>query len=123
MEIPTLAGISLTGMETLSTEKAGNVIPLTIPTGDSDTTEVVDFLGVIKTITCRGTFNLENVAATKAVIDSIEALVNGDQNSTVNFVSDQTGTIAVMIANFSVTWDVPGFKCSYDLKLIQGTAI
>lgn len=120
MTAPTLNAIDLTACENISADKNGNIIPLPMPTGDSDETEVFDMLGVTKIISVRGKFTGTDVATVKAKIDAIEALIDGDQSATVDFVSDQTGTIAVKVASIKSNWDVPGFKCEYDIKIIQG---
>jgi len=119
MAQPTLGAVTLTGVESISTNKTANIIPLPLPTGDSDETEVFDLLGVVKTITLVGVFAESTISATKTKVDDIEALVDGNQ-TTVNFVSDQTGTISVMIADISTSWDLPGNRCNYNIKLIQG---
>lgn len=119
MAIPTLGGINLTGSEMIDVTKSANIIPLPLPGLDSDDTEVADLLGVIKTISITGVFAESTIAATKILVDNLEALINGDQ-LVVDFISDQTGTVSVMIADIRTTWDLPGFKCRYDIKLIQG---
>ena len=120
MAIPTLNGIDLIGCEGIIVDKQANIIPLTLPTEDSDATEVFDMLGVLKTITITGKVAKSTIAQTKAVIDSLEGIPTGDQ-ATVNFVSDQTGTIEIMVQQVLSNWDIPGFSCSYTIKLIQGT--
>ncbi len=122
MAVPTLAGISLTGCKSIGNSKKGNLIPLPMPTGDSDETEVFDMLGVTRTLNITGDFSESTIAATKAIIDQIEALVDGDQSLNVDFVSDQTGTISAKVDSISSDWEVQsnGFKCSYVIKIFQG---
>jgi len=120
MTTPTLGSVTLTGCENIRVDKNANIIPIPIPTTDSDQTEIFDLLGVIKSLSVTGTFAESTVAATKALVDALEALVDGNQ-TTINFNSDQTGTVSVMVGSVNTNWDVPGFKCSYEIKLIQGS--
>jgi len=119
MAYPTLGGVSLTGVETISIDKTANIIPLPMPTGDSDKTEVFDLLGVVKTISISGTFAESTISATKAKVDAIEALIQGNQPVAV-FTSDQTGTINCMVADISTNWTIPGFRATYEIKIVEG---
>jgi len=117
MAIPTIGAITLEKTETIDIEKTANIIPLPLPTEDSDQTEVFDLLGVIKFIDVRGTFTGANTAAIKTKVDALEALVDGNQ-STVSFISDRT--VSVMIASIKINWVIPGFTAAWSVKLIQG---
>jgi len=119
MANPTLGSVTLTGCESISPEKNANIIPLPLPTEDADQTEVFDMLGVVKLINIRGVFAESTISATKALVDALEALIDGNQ-TVISFVSDQTGTINVMVASVRTGWDIPGFQCTYDIRLIQG---
>ena len=70
-----------------------------------------------------GNFTGTTTAAVKALVDAIDALADGDQSSTVSFVSDELGTLNVMVASFDVTWQIPSNRVDYTIKLIQGTAV
>ena len=120
MATPILGGVTLTGNSVITVEKTANIIPLPVPSLDSDQTEVFDLLGVIKLIGVEGIFSGGSTAATKALIDSVEALIDGNQTSTVTFTSDQTGTITVKVASITSTWELPGFAANYNIRLIQG---
>ena len=122
MATPTIGAVTLTGCSTISPEKTANIIPIPMPTEDSDQTEIFDMLGVVKLISVEGVFAESTIAATKALVDSLEALVDGNQ-TVIDFVSDQTGTISVMVASVRTAWDIPGFRCRYSIKLIQGKSI
>ena len=122
MANPTLNGIELTGVDTIRVSKSANIIPLPIPTQDSDATEVFDLLGVVKTISITGLFSGGSAAATKSLLDSIEELIDGNQG-VITFESDQQGTISCMVASVDSTWQVPGFTATYDIKLIQGSSL
>ena len=82
-------------------------------------TEVFDLLGVVKLVGITGTFAGDQFSDAVTFAASIEALVNGNQ-TVINFISDQTGTISAMVASVRITWTVPGFVANYDIKLIQG---
>lgn len=118
MARPTINGIELEGVSTIGAPKTANILPFPMPTGDSDETETFDMLGVIRTLNIVGQFSGE-IATIKAKVDSIYALINGNQNN-VNFVSDQTGTVSVKISEFDPVWNVPGTICDFTLKLIEG---
>jgi len=117
-----LGGITITGVSGIRVEKAGNIVSLPMPTKDSNETELFDMLGVLKVIGISGDFGESTIAATKAKVDALEGIVDGDQ-SVIAFSSDQTGTINVMVSSVNTTWDLPGFHCTYDIKLIQGTEV
>jgi len=119
MTTPTLDGIELQGLSSIRVDKTANIIPLPLPSQDSDTTEVFDLLGVVKILTFTGEAARSTVAATKSFVDSIEALCDGNQD-VIEFVSDQTGTLTGMIASVGTTTDVPGFKSTFNIKFIQG---
>ena len=124
MSKPTLGGastaITLDGVEVIRSEKAANIVPLPMPTEDADKTELFDMLGVLRLIGVTGKYGRSSVASTKAFVDRLESLEDGNQ-TVINFVSDQTGTINVMVSSISTTWDVPGFSLTYEIKLIQGS--
>ena len=73
---------------------------------DSDLTDVFDFGGTIKTITLSGTFSGDNEAQ-KAFIDSLQALIQGSQDTTagypLTFVDDLRGTLKVKVLDFEST--------------------
>jgi len=119
MAAPTIDGINLSQTETINVDKAANILPLPIPTGDSDETETFDMLGVLKTIGVSGAFTGET-ATIQAKIVAIEAIIDGDQDTSVSFNSDQTGSVQVKISDFSYTWEIPGSVCRFNLKMIQG---
>ena len=121
MTTPTLGPgpVILSGCQNINVDLNANIIPLPMPTEDSSQTEIFDMLGVVKTISVQGTFSGNTVADVKLLVDALEGLVTGNQ-STISFVSDQTGTVTVMVSDVTTSWDVPGFKCDYNIKLIQG---
>jgi len=116
---PTLDGNDIEGVEGINVDKNANIIPLSIPTLDSDATEVFDALGVLKIITIRGEWK-GSVTTIKGYVDIFEAIVDGDQ-TVISFVSDQTDTISCMVASITTDWNSPGTICSFNMKLIQGS--
>jgi hypothetical protein len=121
MTAVTLGTITLTGCETITENKNGNIIPLPIITLDSDTTELFDFLGVTEMFSVIGTF-AGTTSTIRTTVNSIKALLNGNQTSTITF-TDHTGTsFSVMIADATFTWQLPGNICRYDIKLFRGVA-
>ena len=89
MAAPTLGAVTLTGCSNISVEKTANIIPIPMPTEDSDQTEIIDMLGVVKMVSLNGVFAESTIADTKALVDALEALVTGLQ-STISFTSVQT---------------------------------
>ena len=84
MADPTLNGLNLGKLQTIGNEKNANIVPLPIPTEDSNETEVFDMLGVVRTIALGGVF-----VGTLAVADSgtttgttADKLVDSGQNFT-----------------------------------------
>jgi len=118
---PTLDGNVIYGCDNIRYEEQGNILPFSMPTLGSSSTEVYDMLGVIRMITVTGIFADDyggTSADTKA--NTFMDLVTGDQ-STVTFVDHNGNSYSVMIANVAISWDIPGFKCDYEIKLIRGT--
>jgi len=119
MAIPTLNGNELDNVETIIFVKDANIIPLPFPGGDSDATETFDLLGATKIITVSGAY-VGEPATVKSDIDIIDALIDGNQESSYVFVSDQLGSLNVKISSFDVTWTIPGNRADYSLKLVEG---
>ena len=120
MTTPSLGGIDLSQLNSIDINKRSNLLPLPMPTGDSDETEVFDMLGVVKTITLNGQIVESSVSAVKAIVDSLEALAAGDQENTISFISDQTGTISVKVMSIQIGWKIPGFTADYSIQIVQG---
>ena len=122
MADPTLNGVSLGKLQTISNEKNGNIIPLPMPGLDSDSTETFDMLGVTRTIALAGIF-VGSTSDVKDDVEAIEAMCDGSQDSSVTFSSTETGNYQVKVASVSTNWDVAGvsLRCSYRIMLIQGT--
>ncbi|HDQ16264.1 MAG TPA: hypothetical protein ENN45_04325 [Bacteroidetes bacterium] len=86
--------------------------------GSSDTeAEVFDMLGNISSITVHCIMTAADVATLKTSVDSITALCSNEQSTTVDFVSDITGTAKVMVNNVDVTVEVNGLQCVADLNI------
>jgi hypothetical protein len=119
MAVPTINAVELDGVSAISFTKDANIIPLPLPGSDSDATETFDMLGVTKVITLNGVYAGET-AAVKSDIDILIALIDGDQDASIDFISDQTGTLSVKIASVDVSWEIPGNKANYTLKMIEG---
>ena len=120
MATPTLNSNELDNVEQISYTKDGNIIPLPFPGGDSSATETWDLLGVTKILTITGSY-IGTVVEVKADIDILAALIDGDQSSSFELVTDELGTLNVKIASFDVVWDTLNNKAKYTIKLIEGT--
>jgi len=117
----TLGGVVLEGVENVADNNAGNIIPLPMPLGGSTATEVFDMLGVLRTISVSGVL-AGSISSIQTTITKIDGLVTGNQ-STISFV-DHTGLSRnVMIADVSFSWDVPGTKCNYNIKMFEGRGV
>ena len=123
MAVPTLNALSLGNVQTIAYNKDANIISIPFPGQNSGATDLYDALGITKIINIVGNFTGTTTAAVKALVDAIDALADGDQSSTVSFVSDELGTLNVMVASFDVTWQIPSNRVDYTIKLIQGTAV
>lgn len=116
----TIAGIDLGHIQSLRQEKwAPGIIPINIPTKDSDETEVFDYFGAIKRISIEGIYD-GDTATIKAAVDAINALISGNQENSVSLITDQTGTLSVKVERFNAEWDIPGTKATYSLSVVQG---
>ena len=121
MADPTLNGIALNKLQRIGNELNGNIIPIPMPGGDSSETETFDMLGVTRIISLSGVF-VGTTSEIKTKITNIEAIVDGDQESSVNLVTDELGTISVKVASIATNWSVEGIsnRCEYRIMCIQG---
>jgi len=93
---------------------------------DSDETDVFDYGGVIKVISFTGFYIAESTAALKTWIDSVEALVQGHQDTDegypLDLVDDLRGTIKVKVQSFnSTSREAEPTKVGWTLKLVQSS--
>lgn len=128
----TLNGTSLGKVQSWRNSKNGNMLPIPIPAGDSESTDVVDMLGVTEFIDIQGQMTGAFDTVQTAVKD-IKSLIDGDQSSSVTLSSEYVitnstagsvavpGTLSVKVESFDYTWDLPGLNMvTYQLKLIVG---
>lgn len=116
----TLNGIDLGHMQEIRNDKwSPGIVPINIPTKDSDETEVFDYFGSIRRVNIEGIFE-GDVATIKVSIDAISALISGNQSVSVNLITDYTGTIKVKVERFTSTWNIPGNKANYSLSVVEG---
>lgn len=118
----TLDGNDLGDVQSIAVTKDANIIQISLPAGDSDAAETFDLLGTTKIITVSGTFSNSTVAAIKTSLDTILALCDGDQETSIAFVSDITGTLQVKIGSVDFVQDVSSstYLVRYTLKLLEG---
>ena len=109
-----------------SARKEAILTPMPLYTKDSNETDVFDFGGVIKTITLIGFYAKDTQADAKAFIDSVEAFVQGQQDTDagypIDFKDDLRGNLKVKIMNFDSTQmagDVT--QITWNLKLVQSS--
>ena len=117
---------SLTGMTSLGNvnsevmRKTGGLIEIPSVAEDSDQTEVIDFTGPIRTITISGTYVNETPDNLTNFVGELEALVDGEQDSTATYVSDLSGSFSVKIK--SVDYDFIGGEPSvvkYTIEMVE----
>jgi len=118
------------GTTTVITEndcrKEGVLTILPLYLNDSDLTDVFDFGGTIKTLNFTGTFIGATVAAVKTWVESIEALINGHQDTDAGapwaLVDDLRGSINVKVLDFSSTYSEGNpLRVNWGLKLVQSS--
>ena len=121
----TLAGVPLDNIQQITQSKVGNIMPIPIPMGDSDQTEVFDLGGNLETISVEGYYTSDSVANTKTKVDALLALFDGSQDTAISLITDQTGTLSVKIADVSITWSIGDTPTSvvanYGIKLLRST--
>jgi len=105
-------------------ESVMTVLPLYL--SDSDETDVFDFGGTIKLINLTGVYIGANVAALKTWVDSIEALIQGHQDTEagypLTFTDDLRGTIKVKVMDLDTTHSEGNpTKINWTLKLVQAS--
>jgi len=105
-------------------ESVLTVLPLYL--SDSDATDVFDFGGTVKIINLTGVYMSDSPSTLKSFIDSIEALIQGHQDTgagyPLTFTDDLRGTIKVKVMDFDSTYS-EGNKSRIDwtLKLVQSS--
>jgi len=123
MTAPTLGGNSLGNVSNISVTKSANLVPLSYAGQDSDQTSLFDMFGVTRTITITGSITGSSYSAVKTIVDAIEALISGSQTTTTSLVTDEIGTVSVMVNTFDYTWNIPSNNASYTITLLEGTTI
>ena len=116
----TIDGKSLGDVQVIAVVKESNIIQFAFPGGDADVAETFDLLGATQVFTVTGRFTSGSVGELKTSIANISNIADGNQENSVNFVSDYTDTIKVKIGMWQYTWNVPGNNVDYSLKLLQG---
>ena len=106
--------------------KESNLVPMPLYTQDADETDVFDFGGATKLITLSGVYMNTTVALIKTWIDSIEALVQGQQDTEqgypLTFIDDLRGTLKVKVISFNSDWrEAEPTIASWSIKLIQSS--
>lgn len=122
MAVPTLDGENLGNVQSIVVSKNSNLQQIPLPGDDSNEAFIFDMMGVTKSIEVMGNWTGNTTAAVKALVDAIEAINDGDQDTSVIFYSEQTGNIYVKISEIRTTWDVAGIgvRCDYVIKLLEG---
>lgn len=123
MAAPTLHGQDLGTVSSIRVMLMSSIWQISMPTQDSASAQLFDMLGVTREITVIGNWSGATSAATKAKVDAVKALVDKEQTATVEFISDQTGNLKVMLSSFETTWSESGIgvRCDYTIKLFLGT--
>lgn len=120
MVSPTLNGQSLGSVSSINFSKTADLETLPMPLNDSDGTITFDYGGVVKKINVSGKFTGNTTSAVKTFIDNISAIIDGEQTNSINFVSDELGTISVKIESYNVTWNIPSNNADYSIQLVEG---
>ena len=131
--VTTLDGKSLGKIQSWRNAKQGNIMPIPIPTLDSQSAQSVDMLGVIEffdiSVRLTGTY-----AEVQALLLAIKSLVDGNQLTSYDLISEYVitnttagsvaspQTISVKLMDFDYTWENPGLSyVDYTIKLVVGT--
>lgn len=127
----TVGGITLEGdgncfIEENNARKEGMLTPMPLYMLDSDETDVFDFGGVIKTINFTGVYVGTSIANVKTFIDSVEALIQGQQDTAngypLTLTDDTRGTIKVKVSDCDTTKQAgEPLICRWTLKFFQAS--
>ena len=123
----TIAGLTLNNPDnptgaTITSErvsKTASLDPITPTDSDSDSVEVVDINSPIRVISITGQV-VGNSSVLSAFASFIWSIINGQQFSTVEYISELHGTIDVKIDEFTPTDESGKTRImKYTLKLIE----
>ena len=130
----TINSIDLGKITDWSNTKSANITPITIPGADSDSTETVDMLGVIETISISGRLT-GTFDELQTLIFNLKALEDGLQSSSYALVSPYVvnnttkgsfatpATVYVKVNNVRINWVLPGQNfVDYTIQVIIGAA-
>ena len=121
MAAPTLGGVSLGHVSEVNENKEANIEIITRPRSDSSLAINYDFFGATRALTISGKIIASNVASLKTAVDNLRNLIDGDQVSTVSFVSDITGTVKVIVNSISGIWSTEGQgQWDYSITITEG---
>lgn len=98
---------------------------MAMPGSGSESAFLIDFNGVLRTLTVTGTWT-GTTAQISAQIQRIRALQDGMQSAVTfasTFIEDEANNaeIEVMIDRFDVTWSIPGLSAVWSMTLVEGT--
>jgi hypothetical protein len=111
----------LVTIQNMTPKKDANLIVLPLPTSDSASTDVLDYMGVIKNIPINGTF-IGNTGSIKGFVGSMYGLVQGAQTGSSFFVNEIEGSVICKVDSFGYNW-VAGDpnRITWDMKIIESS--
>ena len=115
-----LGGQSLGNITRDYAKKTSGAVVLPSFYEDADKTEVIEMSGPIREFTVEGIYTATSTATLTTFIDAIEGFIDGQQDTTVSYVSDLRGTINVKVLDFDSDW-VEGRPSAvpYTIKLVE----
>lgn len=119
--VNTLAGLDLGILQDWNPDKnAPGLEENPIPTQDADQTQLFDILGAVKKIVWTSRF-VGDLATNVAKVASFEALVSGNQSSTVALISDfESSALTCKVKNVRARWYRPGTIVEITFTVIIG---
>jgi len=101
-------------------KKTSGLVPIPSVQEDSDSTEVIDFSAPIREFTVEGKYYATSTATLTTFIDLIESFIDGQQDTTVEYISDLRGTANVKVMNFDSDWlEGQPSIATYTLRLVE----
>jgi len=116
----TLNGLDVGNVQDISENRQTEIMTMAMPGMGSEGTFGMGGMGVTNEISFNGV-KTGTFAELKTFADTMRTLCDGMQMTGVEFISDITGTITVMVKGFNFKWgvDPTQYSISYTMQIVQ----